>query len=67
MPTPFIMPKFDMDQTSATVVEWLKNEGDFVQFDEEVLVVETTESMSTTTGGNGSGERYPGRDSGRTG
>jgi pyruvate dehydrogenase E2 component (dihydrolipoamide acetyltransferase) len=41
MPTPFIMPKFDMDQETATVVEWLKNEGDPVEIDEKVLVVET--------------------------
>ena len=41
MPTPFIMPKFDMDQENATIVEWLKNEGDHVELDESVLTVET--------------------------
>jgi pyruvate dehydrogenase E2 component (dihydrolipoamide acetyltransferase) len=41
MPTPFIMPKFDMDQETATVVEWLKAEGERVEADEPVLVVET--------------------------
>lgn len=41
MPTPFIMPKFDMDQETATVVEWLKSEGEPVEVDEKVLVVET--------------------------
>lgn len=41
MPTPFIMPKFDMDQENATIVEWLKNEGDPVELDEPVLTVET--------------------------
>lgn len=41
MPTPFIMPKFDMDQETATVVEWLKKEGESVEIDEKVLVVET--------------------------
>ena len=41
MPTPFIMPKFDMDQENATIVEWLKNEGDHVDLDESVLTVET--------------------------
>jgi len=41
MPTPFIMPKFDMDQETATIIEWLKKEGDFVKYDEELLVVET--------------------------
>ena len=41
MPTPFIMPKFDMDQEEATVVSWMKNEGDYVKIDEPVLTVET--------------------------
>lgn len=41
MPTPFIMPKFDMDQEDATIVEWLKEEGDQVELDESVLTVET--------------------------
>ncbi|MFN2188416.1 MAG: dihydrolipoamide acetyltransferase family protein [Candidatus Promineifilaceae bacterium] len=41
MPTPFIMPKYDMDQSSAIIVEWLKKEGDFVVVDEGVLIVET--------------------------
>jgi pyruvate dehydrogenase E2 component (dihydrolipoamide acetyltransferase) len=41
MPTPFIMPKFDMDQEEATIVEWLKSEGDQVELDESVLTVET--------------------------
>lgn len=41
MPIPFIMPKFDMDQETARVVEWLKQEGDQVRLDENVLVVET--------------------------
>lgn len=41
MPVPFIMPKFDMDQENATVVEWLKDEGDSIELDEPVLTVET--------------------------
>jgi pyruvate dehydrogenase E2 component (dihydrolipoamide acetyltransferase) len=41
MPTSFIMPKFDMDQETATVVEWLKNDGDHIELDESVLTVET--------------------------
>ncbi len=41
MPTAFIMPKFDMDQEKATIVSWLKHEGDLVRQDEAVLVVET--------------------------
>jgi pyruvate dehydrogenase E2 component (dihydrolipoamide acetyltransferase) len=48
------MPKFDMDQTSATVVEWLKKEGDFVEFDEGVLVVETEKvAMEVTAPASG--------------
>ena len=39
MPTPLIMPKFDMDQETATVVEWLKNDGDHIELDESVLRV----------------------------
>jgi pyruvate dehydrogenase E2 component (dihydrolipoyllysine-residue acetyltransferase) len=41
MPTPFIMPKFDMDQENATVLTWMKQEGDQVEYDEPVLTVET--------------------------
>lgn len=41
MPTPFIMPKFDMDQEKATIISWSKKEGDHVEFDETVLTVET--------------------------
>ena len=41
MPVPFIMPKFDMDQEKATIVSWIKKEGEFIKLDEEVLVVET--------------------------
>lgn len=41
MPVPFIMPKFDMDQEKATIISWLKKEGDFVKFEETVLTVET--------------------------
>lgn len=41
MPVPFIMPKVDMDQEKATIISWLKQEGDLVQRDETVLVVET--------------------------
>ena len=41
MPVPFIMPKFDMDQEKATIISWLKKEGDLVKFDETILTVET--------------------------
>src|SRR3970282_1205824 len=42
MPVPFIMPKFDMDQETGTVAAWLKREGERVQADETVLVIETS-------------------------
>ena len=43
-----------MDQTSATVVEWLKQEGEFVEFDEGVLVVETEKvAMEVTAPASG--------------
>jgi pyruvate/2-oxoglutarate dehydrogenase complex dihydrolipoamide acyltransferase (E2) component len=41
MPVAFIMPKFDMDQEKATIITWLKKEGDLIKMDESVLVVET--------------------------
>jgi pyruvate dehydrogenase E2 component (dihydrolipoamide acetyltransferase) len=41
MPTPFIMPKFDMDQETATIVSWVKHDGELVRQDETVLIVET--------------------------
>jgi pyruvate dehydrogenase E2 component (dihydrolipoamide acetyltransferase) len=41
MPTPFIMPKVDMDQEKATIISWSKVEGESVKQDETVLVVET--------------------------
>lgn len=41
MPVAFIMPKVDMDQEKATIISWLKKEGDLITLDETVLVVET--------------------------
>ena len=41
MPIPFIMPKFDMDQETATIVSWSKGEGDSIQAEETALIVET--------------------------
>ncbi len=41
MPTPFIMPKVDMDQEIATIISWEKKEGDEVKQDEVLLTVET--------------------------
>ncbi|MCZ7569890.1 MAG: 2-oxo acid dehydrogenase subunit E2 [Ardenticatenaceae bacterium] len=38
---PVIMPKFGMDQTESTIVEWLKREGDHVEKGEPLVVVMT--------------------------
>lgn len=46
MPTPFIMPKMDMDQEQVTIIEWLKKEGDDVKKGEPVLVIETDKITS---------------------
>jgi len=39
--TPVIMPKFEMSQETAIVVEWLKQEGEEVKKGEPLLTVET--------------------------
>lgn len=41
MPTPVIMPKFEMTQETGTILHWLKREGDTVQKGEPILEVET--------------------------
>jgi pyruvate dehydrogenase E2 component (dihydrolipoamide acetyltransferase) len=41
MATPVIMPKIEMAQEKATVIEWLKKEGDEVEKGEPLLEVET--------------------------
>jgi len=41
MPTPFIMPKFEMTQEYGTVVNWLVEEGNWVEKGAPVLEVET--------------------------
>lgn len=46
MPTPFIMPKMDMDQESVIINEWLKQEGDSVEKGEPVIVIETDKITS---------------------
>lgn len=46
MPTPFIMPKMDMDQESVFIVEWLKKEGEKVEKGEPVIMVETDKITS---------------------
>ncbi len=46
MPTPFIMPKMDMDQESVIIIEWLKTEGEVVEKGEPVVVVETDKVTS---------------------
>jgi len=46
MPTPFIMPKMDMDQETVTIIEWLKQEGESVEKGESVVVIETDKITS---------------------
>lgn len=41
MPTPVIMPKFEMAQETGTVLRWLKREGEAVEKGEPILEVET--------------------------
>ncbi|UCF62254.1 MAG: 2-oxo acid dehydrogenase subunit E2 [Anaerolineaceae bacterium] len=41
MATKVIMPKLEMAQESATIIEWLKREGDQVEKGEPLLVIET--------------------------
>ena len=41
MATPVIMPKLEMAQETATVIEWLKQEGEQVEKGEPLLTVET--------------------------
>lgn len=41
MPIEVIMPKLEMSQETAFIVEWLKNEGDLVKKGEPLLNVET--------------------------
>lgn len=41
MATRVILPKLEMAQETATIVEWLKHEGDHVRKGEPLLVVET--------------------------
>jgi len=46
MPTPFIMPKMDMDQEVVTIIEWLKKEGEKITKGEPVVTVETDKITS---------------------
>jgi pyruvate dehydrogenase E2 component (dihydrolipoamide acetyltransferase) len=41
MATKVIMPKLEMAQESATIIEWLKQEGDHIEKGEPLLVIET--------------------------
>lgn len=41
MATKVIMPKLEMAQESATIIEWLKQEGDHIEKGEPFLVIET--------------------------
>lgn len=46
MPTPFVMPKMDMDQEVVTIIEWLKKEGEKITKGEPVVTVETDKITS---------------------
>lgn len=46
MPTPFIMPKMDMDQEYVTIINWLKKEGEWIKKGEPVIEVETDKIAS---------------------
>ena len=46
MPTPFIMPKMDMDQEYVTITNWLKKEGEWINKGEPVIEVETDKIAS---------------------
>lgn len=46
MPTPFIMPKMDMDQETVKIIEWLKKEGDVINKGEPVIEIETDKITS---------------------
>jgi pyruvate dehydrogenase E2 component (dihydrolipoamide acetyltransferase) len=41
MPVPVIMPKLEMSQETAVIVDWLKQEGEPVKKGEPIMVVET--------------------------
>jgi pyruvate dehydrogenase E2 component (dihydrolipoamide acetyltransferase) len=41
MAVPLIMPKLEMSQETATVIEWMRHEGDSVKKGEALLTVET--------------------------
>ena len=61
MPTPFIMPKMDMDQETVTINEWLKKEGESVKKGEPVVVVETdkiTSEVEAPASGTLAGIKY---------
>ncbi len=62
MATPVIMPKLEMSQETATIIEWLKLEGDQVENGEPLFVVETdkvTIEIESPAAGILSGIRYP--------
>src|SRR5688572_25098765 len=54
MPTPIIMPKFEMAQETGTVSKWLKQEGDLIEKGEPILEVETDKiNMEVESPANG--------------
>jgi pyruvate dehydrogenase E2 component (dihydrolipoamide acetyltransferase) len=58
MPTPIIMPKFEMSQETGTIARWLKKNGDVIAKGDPILEVETdkiTMEVESPTAGTLSG------------
>ena len=45
MSTPFLMPKWGMAVTEATIVKWLKAEGDYIQQGDRLVEIETAKAL----------------------
>jgi len=45
MTTPFLMPKWGMAVTEATIVKWLKAEGDPIEKGELLVEIETAKAI----------------------
>jgi 2-oxoglutarate dehydrogenase E2 component (dihydrolipoamide succinyltransferase) len=49
MPESVFLPKWGLTMTEATILHWLKQEGDSVAADEELVEVETDKVVNTLT------------------
>jgi 2-oxoglutarate dehydrogenase E2 component (dihydrolipoamide succinyltransferase) len=49
MPESVFLPKWGLTMTEATIVHWLKQEGDVVAADAELVEVETDKVVNTLT------------------